>query len=415
MNLTYVRQFFSVFLIYNLTLFFCCAQLSPLAEKPNWSSLNLYQSSLSRHQFETLVKTRYSADSTFFRYCRFNGEQNVTIYQNLDKTEPLWTFHFKQNNSPKLAPAKPFLKDLVIALDPGHLGGEWSRLEERYFKIGDDPPVQEWDLNLLTCRLIEQLLKKEGAKVVWVKKNSSPETSLRPKNLWDEAFHSLVEERLLQPAPHAMENFSVRKKIEERANLLFYRIAEIRSRAAKVNRDLKPDLTLCIHYNADEWGDPLNPTLVKQNRLVLFTHGSYLAEELRYEDHKFHLMQKLLEDSYPVEESIAIAMAKRYRQTWPWPPEPYPNARNVIRNPKNPYVFSRNLLASRLYRGPVVFCEGPYMNAVDTYPRLIAGDYDGFRTIRGKSYRSIFREYAENVVNGLKDYYLGQSTKSENN
>lgn len=397
--------FLSFFLFYFFSLSFLSAQLSPLSEKPDWSSLNPYQNSLTRQQFESLIKTHYSADNTFFRYCQFKGNQSVTIYQNLNKTEPLWTFHFKRDSKLRLTPKKTRLKDLVIALDPGHLGGEWARLEERYFRIGNDPPVKEWDLNFLTCRLIEQTLKKEGAKVVWVKKNSEPLTKLRPKDLWDEAFHSLVEERLLKPMLRPLDNLFIRKKVEAQANRLFYRVAEIRARADRVNHDLKPDLTLCIHYNADEWGDPLNPTLVKNNRLVLFTHGSYMAEELRYEDHKFHLLQKLLENSQSTEHAIAVSIAKRYQQTWPWPPEPYPNARHVIPNPQNRYVFARNLLANRLYHGPVIFCEGPYMNAADVYPRLIAGDYEGTRLFRGKPYRSIFREYAENVVEGLKYYY----------
>ncbi|MEZ5406037.1 MAG: hypothetical protein R3F23_07665 [Verrucomicrobiia bacterium] len=391
------------FFFFSLSCLF--AQLSPLATKPNWLSLNHYQNSLSREQFENLVKTHYSRDKTFFRYCRFQDQKSVTFYQDLNHSKPLWTFHFSPKSQPLHTSRKSSLKDLVIALDPGHLGGEWARLEERYFRIGNDPPIKEWDLNVLTCRIIEFLLKKEGAKVVWVKKNSDPVTSLRPKNLWDEAFNSLVEERVIKPTAHPRDSLPIRKKIEECANRLFYRVAEISARAERVNRDLKPDLTLCIHYNADEWGDPLNPTLVKKNRLVLFTHGAYMADELRYEDHKFHLMQKLLEGSRNIEEDIAIAIAKQYQRTWPWPPEPYPNAHNIIRNSKNPYVFDRNLLANRLYHGPVVFCEGPYMNANDTYPRLIAGDYSGTRFIRGKYYRSIFREYAENVVAGLKNYY----------
>ncbi|MBX7158016.1 MAG: hypothetical protein K1X66_06490 [Verrucomicrobiae bacterium] len=393
------------FFIFFFSFFTLFAQLSPLATKPDWSLLNRYQKSLSREQFENLVKTHYSRDKTFFRYCRFQDQKSVTLYQDLNHTQPLWTFYFNPKSQPLCTPRQSSLKNLVIALDPGHLGGEWARLEERYFRIGNDPPIKEWNLNVLTCHLIEFLLKKEGAKVVWVKKNSEPVTPLRPKDLWGEAFNSLVEDKLLKPNTRTLENLLVRKKIEECANRLFYRVAEIRARAERVNRNLKPDLTLCIHYNADEWGDPLNPTLVKKNRLVLFTHGAYMADELRYEDHKFHLTQKLLEGSRNIEEAIAINIAKQYQRTWPWPPEPYPNAPNVIRNPKNFYVFDRNLLASRLYHGPVVFCEGPYMNANDTYPRLIAGDYNGIRLIRGKRYRSIFREYAENVVAGIKNYY----------
>ena len=36
-----------------------------------------------------------------------------------------------------------------------------------------------------------------------------------------------------------------------------------------------------------------------------------------------------------------------------------------------------------IYHGPVIYCEGPYMNARDAYYRIIAGDYLGMRTIQG--------------------------------
>ena len=29
------------------------------------------------------------------------------------------------------------LSGLKIALDPGHIGGEWAKMEERWFKVGD--------------------------------------------------------------------------------------------------------------------------------------------------------------------------------------------------------------------------------------------------------------------------------------
>jgi len=49
-----------------------------------------------------------------------------------------------------LAPQKPDkpLSGLRIALDPGHLGGEWRRWKSAGFKSGGSAPVQEGDLTL---------------------------------------------------------------------------------------------------------------------------------------------------------------------------------------------------------------------------------------------------------------------------
>jgi hypothetical protein len=65
----------------------------------------------------------------------------------------------------------------------------------------------------------------------------------------------------------------------------------------------------------------------------------------------------------------------------------------------------RNLLATRLYRCPVVYCEPYVMNSREAFARIEAGDYDGVRNINGVERPSIFREYAGSVADGLADYY----------
>jgi hypothetical protein len=47
------------------------------------------------------------------------------------------------------------------------------------------------------------------------------------------------------------------------------------------------------------------------------------------------------------------------------------------------------------------------MNNQTVYKRLLAGDYEGQRTFDGKSYGSIFREYADCVAQGLVKAYSG--------
>jgi hypothetical protein len=67
-------------------------------------------------------------------------------------------------------------------------------------------------------------------------------------------------------------------------------------------------------------------------------------------------------------------------------------------------VYARNLLATRLYRCPVVYCEPYVMNSKDVFARIQAGDYEGTRNINGVERKSIFREYADSVAEGLADY-----------
>jgi hypothetical protein len=45
------------------------------------------------------------------------------------------------------------------------------------------------------------------------------------------------------------------------------------------------------------------------------------------------------------------------------------------------------------------------MNSKDGFARIQAGDYEGTKEINGVQRKSIFREYADSVAEGLRDYY----------
>ncbi len=84
---------------------------------------------------------------------------------------------------------------------------------------------------------------------------------------------------------------------------MFYRVAEIRRRAKLVNETFRPDLVLCLHFNAEAWGDEKNPKLLDENHLHFLVTGSFSAEELDYEDQRFEMLTKLLNRSLS-EESL---------------------------------------------------------------------------------------------------------------
>jgi hypothetical protein len=107
------------------------------------------------------------------------------------------------------------------------------------------------------------------------------------------------------------------------------------------------------------------------------------------------------DEELPLADTIARAMA---RETG-LPPYEYPTTDVATKVGTTGYVYARNLLATRLYRCPVVYCEPYVMNSHDAFARIQAGDYEGTRNINGIERKSIFREYADSVVDGLVDYY----------
>ncbi len=82
-----------------------------------------------------------------------------------------------------------------------------------------------------------------------------------------------------------------------------------------MNAQLRPDITLCLHFNAEAWDDPKSPRLTDRNHLHLLVNGSYSQPELNYDDVRFEMLQRLLsrthEEELPLAESSAAAMARR--------------------------------------------------------------------------------------------------------
>lgn len=387
------------------------AQLSPLAPKPNWANLEPYQHTITRDEFTRLINHVYSPDGSFWDFARID-DKKVSIFSDTNRVPPpLFTLYFASSEATEAPlpyayktkadssdPAKP-LKGIKIALDPGHIGGDWAKLEARYFKLGNDPSVEEAKLNMITCQLLAQLLEADGAQIIWAKKGYEPVTNLRPDSLHHEAIAALSR----GAASQRKNEDAIERMITEEAALLFYRVAEIRARAETVNKQ-HPDLTICVHYNADDWGNPDHPTLSGRSRLVIFTNGSYEKSELANDDIKYDLLRKLLDRTAVAEERGCDDVGQEMLDTLKYPPETY-TGYFAHRVTDVPSVYSRNLLANRLYHGPVIYCEGPYMNARDAYARIIAGDYLGMRTINGESVPSIYRQYAESAERGVLKYF----------
>ena len=389
---------------------------SPLAEVPEWRLLDVYQGTIGREEFLQRCQRVFDPSGALAKYLEVD-EESVRVYRDVAKTEPLYTLRWatkaKEVESQRAVsfclpdPEKP-LRGQVICLDPGHIGGDWADIEERTFRIWRDRPVVEGEINLKTCRLLESRLRQAGAKVVWTHDGFTPTTALRPNDLYPEAIEYLLQDFQRRRTPR----YSMNGLIRWNAELLFYRSAEIQARARRVNEELRPDFTLCLHYNAAPWGSRGRPSLRSVNRLVLFSHGAYTASELVYDDHKFHLMRKLLENSTPEELDLGAEIGRQFQSRWGFPPENYGGSGYASPSGVSPYVWHRNLIANRLFRGPVIFIEGPYMNDRTTYAWIQAGEYEGTRMIGGRNRENIFKEFSDRVADGVIERFRTLPSRS---
>lgn len=380
-------------------------KVSPLAKAPSWDWLASCAHTFKRSEFLQILNEHYAPGDAGAAHLRVTDD-SVRVRTGPDQ----WTeVPFASETTPQTpgparfwrkaselpaAPASRPLENLHIAIDPGHLGGDWAQMEARYFQIGKTQPVMEGDLTLQVARKLKPLLEAKGARVSMLRSSDEPVTPERPKSLRAAATADLSG------------NVNA-DRIRLHSELFFYRISEIRARAMAVNERLKPDLVVCLHFNAEEWGNPEDPQLIPRNHLHALVNGCYGARELEWDDVRAemleHLFARTAEEALPLNETLAEALA----EVSGLPPFTYFSS-NAKRIGEGPYVYARNLLANRLYKAPVVFLEPYVMNSSPVWKRVQMGDYRGLKSVDGVSVPSLISEYASGVAQGLVRYYSGR-------
>ena len=391
--------------------------VSVLAEAPRWSDLEPFQKTITRADFLRLLDTVYAPGGAW-KECIEVGATSARIHQPGERgmdfqlefapsaaaAAPVpryWT----APGARKSVPGKP-LAGYTIALDPGHLGGSWAKMEERWFQIGDAAPVMEGDMAWITAQHLAERLQALGANVVQVRKGAEPVTSERPRSLRGAAKAELAREGIEHPREHydGPNDPLKSQTVQWQSELFFYRISEIRARAQRINEKIQPDLVICLHCNAEEWGDPAHPQLTDKNHLHLLVNGNCHSGELALADIRHEMLLKLLSRSARVELPLSNRVAASLASATGLPAYEYHSGK--ARATDSPYVWTRNLLANRLYRCPVLYCEPYVMNSQAVFDRVQLGDYAGVQKIDGVERKSLYREYADAVADGVAGYFV---------
>jgi hypothetical protein len=390
---------------------------NPLADPPKWKLLEKYQRTVTRTGFERLLREVYAPHGISDELIRVDRDFACIL---MDRDAQTWfTLRFAKDERRRPSAhtwrtaqtlprkrQKKILAGLKIALDPGHIGGEWAKMEERWFKLRDAPPVEEGEMTLRVAKLLAPKLRALGARVSFVRDKPEPVTPFRPPDFMSAARAVLRAGGTETPREtfDGPDDPLKEQTVRWQSEILFYRSSEIRQRARLVNSRLHPDLVLCLHFNAEAWGDEHNPAFIERNHLHLLVNGSYLESELAFDDERFEMVRRLLSRTYDEELKIADAAAASMARKTELPPYQY-TTDNVARVGLSGYVYARNLVATRLYQCPVVYFEPYVMNNAEVFARVQAGDYEGTRLINGVERPSIYREYADGVVEGLVEYY----------
>ena len=418
--------------------------LSSLGETPDWSRLDAFQKTISRadllHEWSTnyaggpdlgkispLIEILVDRVRIVKSFKRPNDVYELFFAPESVPFPPARTWRSIRELPPASSPEKP-LEGVRIAIDPGHIGGDWARMEERWFYIPDrsvpvEPsappstsptppspkpavgrqPVKEGELVLRVAEILEATLTQQGARVTLVRRTLEPITTRRPKDFVETARKAGNFPPDADPATN--------RALASAAERLFYLSDEIRERGKKINLAVKPDFVICLHANAEPWGDPANPSFVPANHFHMLINGAYSEAELSFDDQRFELIHRLLQRIHPEELAMATTVADVMAEAIGLPPYVYPG-QNARRTAVSEFVWSRNLLATRIYDCPVLFFEPYVMNNELVYERVQAGEYEGTRDIMGKSYENIYREYANAVTSGVVAYFRNHRHQS---
>ncbi len=403
---------------------------STLAPVPRWEELDMWQETMTRETFERLLREVYGGEGGGWEeFIEIGEERALVVREAADMEGKRFELRFADEDvavpqrgwrsreelgltrifgderallrvwrvSIRVPLPRAPLDGLHVALDPGHLGGSWARLEHRYFRVGEGKPVVEGDMVLKVARILRDKLEAEGARVSMVRDSDEPLTRLRPDDLEAYARVWLAQRGVAGPDAEAVSRVARR---------IFVVNAEIRARAALINERLRPDVVICLHFNAEPWGDADGAVFSPHNHLHVLVHGCLLPEEWANDDERLDTLVRILQRTHEEEIPFAAVMADALAEATGLPPFTYrgPNARSVC---ESPFVWARNLLANRVFRAPVLFLEPHVMNHELTFERVQAGAYEGLREFEGVKRENIYLEYARAVAEAVREWYVG--------
>ena len=392
--------------------------LEPLLRDPSraeWSSLKRFNETLTRAEFEQLLRQVFDPFHGLEPFLQITDD-SVKIFAAPERDQLV---EVRFASSPDRAKHASFrtrsLAGLRLVIEPADIGGRWGGWDDRSTFYKGYGRIQEGDLNLTVAKILEQKLRQHGAKVFLTRRSTEPVADYNPHRLDEETREVLANHSYILPPAFYQRARGVPKNSNRRFEIaeevLFAKVIEQRARAGEAQRQFKPDLTIVLQHDASP--ESARGGLVGVNRNIFFVDGAYQAKELRSDPHqRLRLLTKLFENVTPIETRVAVSIAAQFKAVTGYPPVQYGNSANTRSvGGANAYVVARNLAFSREHDGPVVVTEPYFMNERSTLLRLLAGDYNGTRLVAGKERISIFREYADCVVQGLIDAYARNRTQ----
>lgn len=365
----------------------------------DFSDFNQYQERWTRSEIEERLHLFLQRDPKLASYFTLD-EKSLTLYNAPESQKDRqidYQLHFapsknKQNQSIQ----KKDLVGLKIAVDPGHLGGIYARLEERYIDI---PPslernsqiqFDEGTLSLLTAMYLKILLEKEGA-IVMITRSKIGE-GVYPQHFFD----------WLGKNPQLWSGELSLNKLFRK----YYNPLDLRARAEKINA-FAPDLTVVIHYNSHhvEGESSSNHCVTSRNYNLVFIPGAFCRGELTEYENRYEFMRLLATENLHYSLKLSRSILSQFHKHLKVPSVNRADGAYYLDKvclQLEEGIFARNLALTRLVHSPVCYGETLIQNNIDECQNLSRSDF----VIAGKKCSSRIKQVAEAYFAGIKEYLL---------
>lgn len=359
----------------------------------SFQDFNSYQGKISRKEVQEklkyLIKSREAHNYFSLR------EDAFIVYASLEekqKNNEEYRLVFGASQS-HFQPKKRNLSECKIAIDPGHFGGQYSQLEQRFVRISSVvPPIafNEGDLTFLTALYLRELLEKEGAEVLLTRTRQGEGTL--PQNFFE----------FLQIHPSL---WLMQKTLTQ----LFrgvYNSVDLHARADKINA-FKPDVTVIIHYNAHDSEAEKDTSTTDKNFNMTFIPGSFGRGELKEKKARYELMRLLVTSDFFLSEKFSKEVLRKLDEHLQIPTVVASDGARYLETASIKVadgVYARNLAMTRLVHGPICYGESLVQNNLQEALRLSQLDTE----IQGYPCSSRLKQVAKAYFEAIQEFLSGE-------
>jgi hypothetical protein len=351
---------------------------SPLKE------FDVFQRTLSKEYVTDKIKRFLQYSNGIEDFFEIKDDALVLFSSPGDKKEGKaeYTLFFSDQRESFNPYSKKPLNSAKIAIDPGHFGGKFAKLEERYIEIEHEGRLVSFDegtLTFLTATYLKKLLEEKGAHVFLTRENIG-------EGAYPESFFDYLKSR-----PELWQKGVSLSEIFRRD----YNRLDLRERARLIN-EYRADLTIAIHYNAIESNEKVKVTDLNYN--LAFIPGAFCANEMTELEDRFHFLRLIC--TQDLEESVRFAnlAIEGFTSRLKAPPfsAPMQNSKCISSG-----VYSRNLCLTRLIRGPICYGETLIQNNREELKHLSECN----EQVDGVCYPKRVREVAEAYLEAIISYF----------